>query len=447
MPSLNGYTAPLRPSHHPFTVRQRMSIPMACAPARPNSSSILRDAGADVAGRRQALASGMTLATVLVALSLGPVGVEADAQQDLQRVAALAHTSESLSTALSGAAGLIPALAISPSTFFMLLSGAGLVCGQVDSLSASAVCQHPALRDAGAATSSWVFAVIASFALLSFLTNTGKIQGVLGKGIKVLEAVPALGAAAIVATRVATHADRAIAQEASFMVFIVVGAAVASMAAIIVARLAIEILVWLSPIPFIDLALEVAQRVLAVGLIGLWIIHPALAAFVCVLFVVAAAVCVRWALRMLQFFFYIGEGLLVRIMRRKAPELVDRRTSRRDAGNRELTMALPVAVMQLSGAKRRSIGMLLRSIDGVSIEYHRRGRTLRRQLQPIEVRTRRWPWWCEFQFKDALTGQAVRLLCSGDRAALHDDICYALGSLPPILQTPEQRPQPLPRPV
>ncbi|MCB9653750.1 MAG: hypothetical protein H6729_06430 [Deltaproteobacteria bacterium] len=72
---------------------------------------------------------------------------------------------------------------------------------------------------------------------------------------------------------------------------------VSSVGAIMVLRTALDILIWLSPIPFVDFLFQVAKTILTIGLVALAIFFPTAAVVINVLIILTTAVLVGWATR------------------------------------------------------------------------------------------------------------------------------------------------------
>ena len=364
----------------------------------------------------------------LVLLLLPTAQAQADIRSATQDVAEMSATSRSLSTDLQRVVGLVPGVALSPSTVFALLAGAGLACEHLPGISDVSACTDPVIADARRATSTWAFVVLVGFALISYLANTGKIQGTFGKALKLLEVAPAVGAYVLVAGRHLGDGAPGTVQSASvFAGFLVVSAAI-SMCAVMIARLAIELLVWLSPIPFLDLILETTSRVAAVGFIMLWLFYPGLATAVSIAIILLAVACLRWAVHILEFVSLVALKPLVRsLTSRKRRELVDATLLKRHGRRRTVTLAVPVAVLDGGGIRKRAVGALVCVDDALKLYYRSMGRVRVRPVSPRGAEAKRLPWWTELRLREAGPESPSMLAMPRDYAHLTDAICRALG--------------------
>lgn len=82
---------------------------------------------------------------------------------------------------------------------------------------------------------------------------------------------------------------------------LIVATGLSTVAVIMVARAAVSILVWLSPIPFIDGAFEVLKAILTFGLVALALVAPGFALIVNVVLLVATLLALRFVARAARF--------------------------------------------------------------------------------------------------------------------------------------------------
>lgn len=87
--------------------------------------------------------------------------------------------------------------------------------------------------------------------------------------------------------------------------------------ALIIMRTALDIIIWLSPFPFVDAAFQILKAILTVGLVALAVAFPTVAVVINVLLLIATAMLLRWALRTARFGVTIASDLT--IGRFKAP--------------------------------------------------------------------------------------------------------------------------------
>lgn len=86
---------------------------------------------------------------------------------------------------------------------------------------------------------------------------------------------------------------------ASGLFMITVGLAVVSV--LLIMRLALDILIWLSPIPFVDFLFQIAKLGITIGLVVLAVLAPWVALVLSTLLIIATALGLRWAIRTARF--------------------------------------------------------------------------------------------------------------------------------------------------
>lgn len=82
---------------------------------------------------------------------------------------------------------------------------------------------------------------------------------------------------------------------------LMLAAGLSALVAIVIMRTALDVLIWLSPIPFVDGLFQLAKLVLTLALVGLAVVFPAAAVVINLVLLVATAFLVRWALRTARF--------------------------------------------------------------------------------------------------------------------------------------------------
>jgi hypothetical protein len=277
-----------------------------------------------------------------------------------------------------------------------------------------------------------------ALALITYLANSGKVRGIVGKGLRLIEdasvlmlysalaggvlaaaapagsAAPAAHAAAVAAAAHPAVLAMGFAQ-ASWEVLTACGLAI-GLAAMMISRYALDFLIWLVPVPFIDFCFETLKKLLAIGFILLYVFAPGVAAVLALLLAVGALFASRWALRLLGFAFHIVlRPWIARLDPAFAPRLVEprlagsRRPGSRPAGSRragsrqaghpageqrlpaegdsETTAAPPpqlatwAVALAAPGLSKRQGGTLVRDADGIAfVSRSRFGRRRRRPL-------------------------------------------------------------------
>jgi hypothetical protein len=89
-------------------------------------------------------------------------------------------------------------------------------------------------------------------------------------------------------------------------------------------RMALDVIIWLSPVPFIDLVFEVLKKALSVVLVLLYLLDPVLATVVAALIFLISLLLLRWAGRIVAFTLSVLlNPLLVKVFPPLAPTLMD----------------------------------------------------------------------------------------------------------------------------
>lgn len=82
---------------------------------------------------------------------------------------------------------------------------------------------------------------------------------------------------------------------------LMLAAGLSALIALVIMRTALDVLIWLSPIPFVDGLFQLTKLVLTLALVGLAVVFPTAALVINVVLLVATAFLVRWALRTARF--------------------------------------------------------------------------------------------------------------------------------------------------
>lgn len=88
-------------------------------------------------------------------------------------------------------------------------------------------------------------------------------------------------------------------------------AATTALVVLIVLRTALDVLIWLSPFPFVDFLFQVAKVAVTLGLVALAVVSPLAALIVNALLIAATLVTLRWALRTARFGITVAHDLTV----------------------------------------------------------------------------------------------------------------------------------------
>ena len=185
----------------------------------------------------------------------------------LQAIDAGLRDSQEMVGLLQAVLGPLPAVAMSPSLTLATVTGVGLLCEASEEQPdvhrwVGGVCGAPMLAHARAHSSVTLFVLLAAFALACYLANIGKIAGIVGKGLKVVEAVPTLLTyfvfvlTVLVPSAAGEPGFASLDMVTPMLAVALALAAATALAAMMLVRFAIDVLVWLSPFPFVDAVSE-----------------------------------------------------------------------------------------------------------------------------------------------------------------------------------------------
>lgn len=279
--------------------------------------------------------------------------------------------------------GPMPAIASTPFLGLSILAGAAVV-SDTDAVRQST---HPwavAFRDNALIRearqySSWpLFAILLTLSVGVYLTNTGKIRGTVGKLFRLTEdgSVWAIYGCLALATFVSQGIGGGAGQVVAKMGFLDVPQGIlltiavsVSLAAMMALRFALDVLIWLSPIPLVDFAFETLKKLVSVGFMALYFWSPFAAAALSLLLAVFALFTYGWALRLVRFDLdIILRPWLARLFPSLKTGLVNPRlTERADrAAGGDVRLAVPGAVLAVARLPKRQMGALLASDQGVT---------------------------------------------------------------------------------
>ncbi len=266
--------------------------------------------------------------------------------------------------------GPLPAVAATPFFGLAMLSGVGLVT-DVGFVKDTRWGWLQGVRDNAIVVearrySTWPrFFVLCALALVGYLANSGKLQGLAGKAFRVFEdssvmvgytllAIAALPDAAPASAPAVTQAGLG----AEWLIPVATGLALAAMMAV---RFAFDVLIWLSPFPFVDLLFETLKKVATIGVLLLYATSPALSALLCVVVLVATGLVAGWAFRVLELYRrVIVNPVLGHFFPAFFPRALDEGAAREcGLDPRGLKLAAPAVALRLPGLPARSGGLLV----------------------------------------------------------------------------------------
>jgi hypothetical protein len=248
----------------------------------------------------------------------------------------------------------------------------------------------------------WLFGTFAVLAGLTWLVNSGKIRGAFGKFVRIAEDVAVgllylmIGADTLMPKDVTASLSgphSPIVQASLFSdlessTAILILAALISLATMMLTRLALDVLIWLSPVPFIDLIFETCKVVFSLAFLAIYfLLSPLVAAILGILLLVPCFTLLPWAIRLLRFGYRIVVcPILAQFSDTFTPKLIEPNLAD-VAGGQEVTLACPACVLKARGFKKRET-VTLYSISG------------QRTVRPLRVKPR------------------TRILCDGNEQVL-----------------------------
>jgi endonuclease YncB( thermonuclease family) len=343
--------------------------------------------------------------------------------------------------------GPSPALAISPFLGLGLLTGAALITDTSWARESSSplvrgLRSNPLLIEVRGYATWWLFAGLMLLALLGFLFNSGKLQGLVGKPFRVAESVLTmlvfgylLAAPRAPPVEAAEHLPVFLAQAIPFLGvtgLLAVGFIIV-LASMMVVRTAIDVIIWLSPVPFIDLVFEVLKKVLSAAFVVLYLVDPVLAAFVAGLIFLISLVLLRWAGRIVAFAFSVLlNPLFVKVFPPLTPALIDTAWLRRlHFSPGEAILAVPAVALRSRHYRKRTSGVVTRV--GANVEFWSSGFLGRRSSTSLaEPGTRlilgRAFLWIELRLVDAKDRSLERFAFSYALLPHFEDLRARLGA-------------------
>jgi hypothetical protein len=335
-----------------------------------------------------------------------------------------AQTIERLRHSIEAVLGPLPAVAATPFFGLAALSGVAMAA-DTDLVRRShhpvvrAFADNDLVREARRYASWPVLLVFLALALITYVANSGKVRGVAGKGLRLIEdaavfllysalATGALAAAAPTASSTAARAAAAAAlatahpgvltlgvAEVSWQVLTACGLAL-GLAAMMITRYALDFLIWLVPVPFVDFCFETLKKLLALGFIALYVFAPGAAAVLALLLAAGALLASGWALRIVGFAFHIVlRPWIARLDPAFAPRLVEPRRRGRRGLQRALQggaaaggaaaprLAAHAVALAAPGLRKRQGGTLVRDEGGLC--FTTRSWSGRRRRRPLSA--------------------------------------------------------------
>ncbi len=323
------------------------------------------------------------LAVLIAAALLAGTAPAVRAQEPIAPVQRHAITVIGAGHLLQQVFGPMPAVAGTPFLGLAVLSGAALLSDtdlvrNSDSRFVRGFHDNALLVEARRYATLPLFIALLALALLTYMANSGKLRGSVGKLLRAAEDSSVLvtyGLLALVTFFGAAHpAPPPHVVQMGFWsvsadVVLAVGFALA-LGVMMTVRFAFDVLIWLTPVPFVDFLFETIKKLLSLSFLGLYFLSPVAASSVGLLVLLPALFLYGWALRIFSFAFRIVlRPVLVSLFPDSRPQIVEKHLSQRLAGRPQdvdgITVALPVSALGVRGIHRRAPGALLRTPEGV----------------------------------------------------------------------------------
>ncbi|MFO0697876.1 MAG: hypothetical protein U0236_01515 [Nitrospira sp.] len=135
---------------------------------------------------------------------------------------------------------------------------------------------------------------------------------------------------------------------------ILILAALISLVTMMLTRLALDVLIWLSPVPFIDLLFETCKVVFSLAFLAIYfLLSPLAAAIMGILLLVPCFILLPWAIRLLNFGYHIGVcPILAQFSDTFVPKLIEPDLADAVRGSRA-TLTCRAYALKARGFKKR----------------------------------------------------------------------------------------------
>jgi hypothetical protein len=269
--------------------------------------------------------------------------------------------------------GPLPAIASTPFLGLAVLTGTALlvdepVFAKSELRLIQQIRQNYLILQAKQYANWWLFGTFALLAGLTWLVNSGKLRGAFGKFVRIAEDVAVgllylmIGADTLMpkgltASSSALHpsiVQASVFSDLESSTVILILAALISLATMMLTRLALDVLIWLSPVPFIDLIFETCKGIFSLAFLAIYfLLSPLVAAILGILFLVPCFILLPWAIRLLRFAYRIVLcPILAQFSDAFAPKLIEPDSAEVVAG-KEVRLACRAYVLKARGFKKR----------------------------------------------------------------------------------------------
>lgn len=291
--------------------------------------------------------------------------------------------------------GPLPAIASTPFLGLAVLTGTALlveepVFAKSELRLVQQIRQNSLIVQAKQYANCWLFGTFAVLAGLTWLVNSGKIRGAFGKFVRIAEDIAVgliylmIGAEALTpngltASPSALHlpiVQAGLFSDVESSTAILILAALISLVTMMLTRLALDVLIWLSPVPFIDLVFETCKVIFSLAFLAIYfLLSPLVAAILGLLLLVPCFVLLPWAVRLLNFAYRIVVcPILAQFSSSFVPKLIEP-VLVNAADSQKVSLACRAYVLKARGFKKRET-VALSSVSG------------QRMVRPLRVKRR-----------------------------------------------------------
>jgi|GEM_PF-2956188 len=303
--------------------------------------------------------------------------------------------------------GPLPAVAATPFLGLAVLSSVALLVEQPAIANSNSVVihrirQNPLILEAKMYASWWLVGALLLLALVTGLANSGKLQGGLGKFFRSTEDVTSGIAYLVVAVGALTSASAATLAprqptvllasvlpslgSGDLPLILITGSALASL---MLVRFALDLIIWLNPVPFIDAIFETLKSAFSLLFLAIYLLNPVLAAVLGAVLLLPVLFLLPWAVRLLGFVYRIVFcPILARIFPALAPGIMEPALAKKASGSGAIALACRASVLKARGLKKRQAIALLH-IDGRVVlrplRQKRRARELCKSEEQVQL--------------------------------------------------------------
>jgi len=274
--------------------------------------------------------------------------------------------------------GPLPAIASTPFLGLAVLTGTALLVDEplfADSTLrlVQQIRQNSLILQAKRYASWWLFGTFAVLAGLTWLVNSGKLRGAFGKFVRIAEDVAVgllylmVGADTLMPNTLNTASSglspgitlASVVPALESHTAILILAALISLITMMLTRLALDVLIWLSPVPFIDMIFETCKVIFSLAFLAVYFfLSPFVAAMLGILLLVPCVMLLPWVLRLLRFAYHIVLcPMLAQFSPTFVPRLIELDLLER-LGRQDVTLACRAWVLKARGFKKRETVVL-----------------------------------------------------------------------------------------